>query len=191
MWRPICFSKVSIKPIYEITETGDIRRLGRSKCLPGNRVYLELINGSHKHFFRNELTAETFSDVHLSTMDDETNVVMERIRRFTKLYATEEIDIYQHNLINDMFVINSPKFRYPTSVQKVQIGKTVTWVCRSGIRYDDITYFPTNDVAYSYAEATSIRGLIKIIDHKIARSIINDRAARHKAKQMETEELLV
>ena len=192
MWRPICFSKVSIKPIYEITETGDIRRLGNSRCLPGNRVYLELVDGSHKHFFRNELTATTFAGMHLSIMDDETHVVMERIQKFAKLYTNEEIDVYQHNLIDNMFIITSPKFRYPISVQKVEIGKNVTWVVRSGIRYDDITYFPTKDVTHSYAEATSVRGLIKIIDHKIARSIINDRVARHKAKvQMEAEELMV
>lgn len=62
-WKPIKLDNVQIKQVYEISENGDIRRLDNGKVFTGGeRIMLTLVDGTHKHFFRQALVNSMFHD---------------------------------------------------------------------------------------------------------------------------------
>lgn len=61
-WKPIQLDNIQLKPIYEITKNGDIRRSDTGKVFSSNYdVGLKLVDGTSKHFLREALVEAIFN----------------------------------------------------------------------------------------------------------------------------------
>lgn len=60
-WKPIKLEDIQLKPVYEISENGDVRRSDTGKVFTGhNSVTLTLVDGSNMRFLRKILAERIF-----------------------------------------------------------------------------------------------------------------------------------
>ena len=150
-WVPIAPKIDGIKPIYEISPDGKVRRSDTGRIFSGEkRIMLTMEDGSHKHFFRYALVNAVYNESSDIKFDDDVIQLMNDIdEHLKKKYKNKIIFTIMKAKVKDMFSVHCDRFDYPISIRK-ECGK---YTLRTGKNWNNPLYYGSeNDVTYHYHE---------------------------------------
>lgn len=168
-WKSIKLE--GIKPIYEISPEGDIRRLDTGRIFSGGeRIMVTMADGTYKHFFRSALTRATYRTDNMALpFSDEVTTLMDQIETSLKkvyksiIFAVTKLDVV------DMFAIQCDRFKYPLSIKREYQNK---YAIRTGKQWEDPLYYGSNhsSTSYTYYECSYdevVNMVLRIVHKKV------------------------
>lgn len=136
-WRMIQIPNVNIKPIYEISLQGEIRRLDNGRILTGtSRVMLSMADGTNRHFFREYLVKKMFPECFKPKFDEESHLLLQQLIDVVKdAFPAKQIKIVPSDKVDNMIIIDNAM-----SVKKETPYGTV-YAIRRGKHFHDPAYY--------------------------------------------------
>lgn len=149
-WRLIKLP--NIKPIYEVSQNREIRKLGNRRIMTGKRIVLETVNGGTRCFFRHKLFELMFPELKDKPLpmyeepipESDVAELKEKIHDALMDLFPEECDVRISKYCANMILING---KYSITKERLK------YIFRAGRNYDDPTYkSPKGNTGHSYLE---------------------------------------